>query len=105
MLRRFVPIKQASQNHDILLDRHRTVAAIGAGDGLQSSTALRLRIVLLLVPRLRSHHGGFDPDLQKMRCFVRGVIKLGMLYAATCAHPLQIAGDNRGAIAHGVAVR
>jgi len=37
--------------------------------------------------------------------FVRGMIELRMLYASTCAHPLQVTRDNRRAITHGIAMR
>src|SRR6185503_4161183 len=78
----------------ILVDRDRTLPAIGRGDEAKLP-ALGLGLeALLLVARRDAAARGLDPDLQEMHRIPVGSVELAVRDARARAHALDVAGPD-----------
>src|SRR3546814_15566947 len=62
----FIRVEQASEQPCVLMQAHRAIGAVGAGDQPQPTTFLRLWVSLLLVAGCNPGVLGKNPDLQEM---------------------------------------
>src|SRR5277367_511168 len=78
----------------VLVDRNRSIAALGSA--YRCEAAVRLRVVdsFLLVARRDAARGWRDPDLQKMNRLGFRVIEFAVSYSTPRAHPLRFARTN-----------
>src|SRR3546814_711999 len=100
----FIRVEQASEQPCVLMQAHRAIGAVGAGDPPQPTTFLRLWVSLLLVAGCNPGVLGKNPDLQEMGHAVAVVVELRMGDAAPGAHALNLTRNDHGAIAHGILV-
>ncbi len=89
---------------DILVDRHRAVAAVARADEAQLAALVVRAERLLFIARAQSFAFRNDPDLQEVHGLALRVIELAVTDARTCGHALHIARPNDRAGADAVLV-
>src|SRR6266571_6811648 len=97
-------VEQAGVDARVLVDSHRTVAAVRRHDEPQPAALLLRGEMLLVVRRFNAANVGLDPDLQEMRHARLVVVVLAVQHAAPGAHPLHVARHDGRAVAHRILV-
>src|SRR5277367_6257292 len=98
-------VESSHVERGVLMNLHRSVAAIGRCDQPQMPLLLGVGEMLLFIARRDSRHFGLDPDLQEMQPLRLRRIELAVPDARSRAHPLYVAGANHRAVAERVLVR
>ena len=87
------------------MQRDRSFAAIGRSHQSQSAALVGLGESFLLIARRDARGAGQQPDLQKVGVAALGMVELAVPDPRARAHALNLAGQDRGDLAHAVLVR